>query len=488
MNNKLVLFGIISFFILTSLSLTPLSFGYNIDTKERSEGTLLAGDNLGKNNYNSDVSDELQGVTIYNDEFTEGYTLISYTSRTVVLIDMNGNVVRSWDLNPFPARLFPGGRIMGGEGYYDWLMPFSESTNLTQFDWNGNMVWSFADWDDAGTGINMSRQHHDYQYEGYPADYYAPGLEFDPNGKTLILSHLNIINRSMSRKPLWDDVIYEVDWNGSLTGFEWHASDHFDEMGFNWKEKIGIFLFPGRRDPLYPFGNGDWFHINSISRLGDNKWYEEYNDSRFHPENILFGSRYSNIIGIIDRETRKIVWKVGPDFSKNTLEGQNLDPLIGHHHAHMIPKGLKGEGNILVFDNGMLGGIGLRGTSNKARGWSRVVEFNPINLSIEWEYSNIVGNNKIEWKINWYIPRKGPGHHFYSWFISSAQRLPNGNTLIAEGDNGRAFEVNYETKEIVWEFLSPSRNHNIYRAYRIPPEWVPDNPANYPFWEDDSYS
>jgi len=483
MLKPLVLYGIISLFLLTSISVTSLSFKFSIDNEDQTEEILQIEFNMNKNKNNLDISDELHRVTIYKNDCCIGYTLIGFTSSKIILIDMNGNIVRSWNFNPYPPRLFPGGRLMGGEGKYDCLMPFCESINLTQIDWDGNIIWSFTDWDDADIGVNMSRQHHDYQYEGYPADYYAPGLEYDPYGKTLILSHLNIINRSLSRRPLWDDVIYEVDWNGTLTGFEWHASDYFDEMDFNWKEKIGIYLFPGRRDPLYPFGNGDWLHINSISTLGDNKWYKNYNDSRFHPENIIFGSRYSNIIAIIDRETKEIVWKVGPDFSKKTIEGKYLDQLIGHHHAHMIPKGLKGEGNILVFDNGMLGGIGLRGTSNKARGWSRVVEFNPINLSIEWEYSNKVGNNIVEYIINWFFPRNGKDHHFYSWYISSAQRLPNGNTLIAEGDNGRVFEVDYETKEIVWEFLSPSRNHNIYRAYRIPPEWVPGNPSGYDDWE-----
>ena len=90
----------------------------------------------------------------------------------------------------------------------------------------------------------------------------------------------------------------------------------------------------------------------------------------------------------------------------------------------------------------------------------------------------------IEYYLNWFFPRSGQNHHFMSWYISGAQRLPNGNTLITEGDNGRVFEVSYDSKDIVWEYISPSRAHDIYRAYRIPPEWVPGNPAGYPFWED----
>jgi hypothetical protein len=74
---------------------------------------------------------------------------------------------------------------------------------------------------------------------------------------------------------------------------------------------------------------------------------------------------------------------------------------------------------------------------------------------------------------------------FCSQFISGAQRLPNGDTLICEGKAGRVFEV---TKEgtIVWEYLNPlggevepsaqggkAPPHALFRATRIPK----DHPA-----------
>ena len=43
---------------------------------------------------------------------------------------------------------------------------------------------------------------------------------------------------------------------------------------------------------------------------------------------------------------------------------------------------------------------------------------------------------------------------FHSFFISGATRLPNGNTLICEGDDGRFFEIT-EEGEIVREYWSP---------------------------------
>ena len=43
---------------------------------------------------------------------------------------------------------------------------------------------------------------------------------------------------------------------------------------------------------------------------------------------------------------------------------------------------------------------------------------------------------------------------FFSLIASGEQRMPNGNTLIAETDTGRIFEVTTEG-EIVWQYISP---------------------------------
>ena len=61
--------------------------------------------------------------------------------------------------------------------------------------------------------------------------------------------------------------------------------------------------------------------------------------------------------------------------------------------------------------------------------------------------------------------------------ISGSERLPNGNTLICSGASGRLFEVT-TGGEVVWEYINPwfdkKLKHNmVYRAYRVPYEWVP---------------
>ena len=163
---------------------------------------------------------------------------------------------------------------------------------------------------------------------------------------------------------------------------------------------------------------------------------------------------------------------MGPDYD-TTPELCRLGWIIGQHHAHMIPEGLPGAGNILVFDNGGWAGYGApnpgspTGFQNALRDYSRVLEFDPTTLSIVWQYTPLEAG----------FIKPVDANRFYSPFISSAQRLPNGNTLIAEGSGGRIFEVTAE-HETVWEYISPywgkQMNINmVYRAYRVPYEWIP---------------
>lgn len=145
----------------------------------------------------------------------------------------------------------------------------------------------------------------------------------------------------------------------------------------------------------------------------------------------------------------------------------------------MIPKGLPGEGNLLVFDNGGWAGYGMPnpgsalGAKNAQRDYSRVLEFDPITLEVVWKLTPK--------ELGHAIPTDAS--KFYSPYVSSVQRLPNGNTMIDEGSDGRVIEVT-PAHEIVWEWISPYYSHNtkgpksnmIYRAYRYPYSYVPMEP------------
>ncbi|UGA52549.1 MULTISPECIES: aryl-sulfate sulfotransferase [Dickeya] len=417
------------------------------------------------------------GTTIYHpDKAWGGYTVFQALETGAVLIDMNGAALRLWEgLHGFPNKILPGGYILGHSGQRDARYGMQDMVDVVQLDWDGNRVWQFNGYEHISDPDLppewMARAHHDYQRSGNPVGYYAPGLEPQAlGGNTLILAHQNLHNPKISDKLLLDDTIIEVDWDGNVV-WEWRCSDHFDELGFDDAAKTALYRNPNMRSS--GGGMGDWMHINSMSTLGPNPWFDQ-GDARFHPDNIIWDARESNIIAIIDKQSGDIVWRLGPDYS--TPELKHLGWIIGQHHAHMIPAGLPGAGNILVFDNGGWAGYGAPnpasadGVKNAWRDYSRVLEINPVTLDIVWRYSPYEAG----------IPHPTDAFRFYSPYISNIQRLPNGNTLINEGANGRLFEVTAD-HEVVWEYISPfwgkSVNTNmLYRAYRVPYDWVPQLP------------
>ena len=144
-----------------------------------------------------------------------------------------------------------------------------------------------------------------------------------------------------------------------------------------------------------------------------------------------------DLLAIIDMDKEVAVWALG-----------GLDDIKWHrqHDPQLLE-----NGNMLLFDN--------RGYNKK----SRILEFDPLTKDVKWQY---VGRE---------------GEEFYSRAAGTVMRLPNGNTLITESDNGRAFEVTPEL-EMVWEFLNPARAGDndeliatVFELDRFPPdffEWL----------------
>lgn len=415
-----------------------------------------------------------RGVTIYNPEKSwSGYTVLARLQdtwqdvQTANIIDMSGKSVHEWPkLYGFPNKVFPNGQIMGHlSRRTDGVQDMHE---LVLMDFDGKVVWEYNTFEKLGD-LDSARWHHDYQVSGSPVGYYAPGQNPNPlGGNMLILGHTDVKRPDICANTLLDDIIYELDPKTKQVVWSWKASDSFDQLGFDDEAKMSIQAMRANKA-----GVVDWVHINSASYVGPNKWWDEdpVKYAAFNPENIIWDARGANIIGITDR-SGNVVWRIGPDYSA-TPELRKMGWIIGQHHAHIIPKGLPGAGNVLVYDNGGSAGYAKPtaqfpgGFNMNRRDSSRVLEIDPITFEVVWEYSNRTAADKMD--------------TFYSHYISAAQRLPNGNTLITEGATGRVFEVTPEY-ELVWEYLEPEHGFSssgyfnsraIYRAYRVPYEWVP---------------
>jgi hypothetical protein len=181
-----------------------------------------------------------------------------------------------------------------------------------------------------------------------------------------------------------------------------------------WRSALHHLLDP-RKDPICPLETRlEWTHVNALQLNNDDQ--------------LLFSSRTNHAVGIIDRRSGELTWQ--------------LPYGIAYHQHHAT---WQDGGKIQIFDNGM---------HKPGLPSSRIIEVDPTDNSVEVKYEAV------------------PSLQFFSPFISSADRLPNGNILICEGATGRVFEVT-NRQEVVWEWISPfingkddARTNQIFRAHR----------------------
>ncbi|MCH7721182.1 MAG: aryl-sulfate sulfotransferase [Planctomycetes bacterium] len=200
-------------------------------------------------------------------------------------------------------------------------------------------------------------------------------------------------------------------------------------------ERRSLYDVLAARPDMFTFGKGrrrqasegrkeriDLIHANSL------RWIEITDPPTDSPiyqaGNVIVCLRHQDTVVIFNWETSELLWVWG--------RGE----VVGPHDAQVLA-----NGNILIFDNGS--------RENKR---SRVVEVDPLTKKMVWKYE---------------APNP---RDFYSTARGGNQRLPNGNTLITESNEGRAFEVTPEG-EIVWKYYGTHRDEKsrlaaINRCYR----------------------
>ncbi len=356
------------------------------------------------------------GVLIYDtDRASAGYNLFcSRINPEIRLLDMHGRLVHRWFYEVSSEDDLCEHAILLDNGD---VIVVDRFKHLIKLDWNSNILWK--------TELLV---HHDVSLTPW-STIYAISLQ--------AVDHRGLVVRF--------PVIVELSAEGEELD-RWSAYDHlddikrsFDRRSFldtildsllrrhSWLEvydKIAERTEATRRtDTQVQY---DHFHLNTISILPDTPLGKM--DKRFREGNLLICFRNVNQVAILDRDTKEVLWVWG----EGVLEWP--------HHPTMLD-----DGNILVFDNGAF------------RKHSKVVELDPVTETVVWEYA------------------ADPPGAFYSYGKGSAQRLPNGNTLICEGDRGRVFEVT-RAGGIVWEWLNPmlekGRRVQVYRMIRYPPELV----------------
>lgn len=423
----------------------------------------------------------LAGVTYLDpDRVDNSYVLFTGADSVTRLIDLAGNVVHQWPYAGVPPRILDPALNAGRIG--DVGVQLTESGDarggiyangtIGQLDWAGERRW---EWGTEAPG-GAARQNHDW--------------ELLPNGNRLILVTVPRVVPSLGDHVVGDQGLYEVDPEGTIV-WSWLAGDHLEDFGFS-EEGWAALRDTVDRDPEDPWG---YLEMNSAKSLGPNRWHTADPTSAFAPDNIVISFRKANIVAIIDKTTGSPVWQCGPYYTARAgAQHQRinvhkvprpLDQTSGQHNPHMIAPGLPGAGNILVFDN--QGGAGYPPAALGIYAGSRILEIDPTTKEIVWQYTAEDSGQ--------------PSWAFFSSFVSNAQRLPSGNTLITEGMQGRLFQVT-PGGDVVWEYHSPYEGFGVagepevkhvrvpgvdrltltplvYRSQAVPFDWTPLGPPTH---------
>jgi hypothetical protein len=417
------------------------------------------------------------GLALNDPRAYQGYTLVSpLMFKKSYLIDMQGKVVNTWNTTCDPATcayLLENGNLLRPGSLGDETKPFGGGPGaggrVQEFTWDGKLVWDFKLYNDK------QLPHHD--------------VTRLPNGNVLMIvwdkktrEEAVAAGRvpSMVGTYLLPDSLVEVKPTGKTGGeivWEWHLWDHLiqdrDSTRANYgkvaehpelvdinfgQDIVGqVVAKKGGLDKLKGIGyvgantgkgkgpNADWTHVNGVAYNAD-------------LDQVVISIHSFSEIWIIDHSTTTAEaaghkggrsgkggdllyrWGNPRAYQTGTKKDQRL---FAQHNAHWIPKGLPGEGHLLVFNNG----------NNRPDGSYSSVDEIVLPADDKGQYAHKTGTafgpEKAVWSYS--APKKSD---FYSFFISGAQRLPDGHTLICSGANGTVFEVTPQ-KEIVWKYLNP---------------------------------
>ncbi len=391
---------------------------------------------------------------------SDGYILCgAYAGKNTVLLDRDGHLVFNWQhdslidtLNGYSCYLLENGDLLRTAQVPSSVkcpanaMPQQGAIN--RIDPFGKLVWRYVLADDS------LMLHHDMKpmsngniiacsfVAKTKPQLIAAGVDTTVLGRGRMATKFMLAEKIIEIKP-------KAPEGGDIV-WEWNILDHIvhaDSQASQHPE-----LFSGSIVPnLFA---GQWVHLNGI-------------DYNARTDEIVFSSRIFSECYVIDHGTTTqqaaghtggprgkggdLLYRWGKAANYGMTDDYTLECL---HSTTWIPEGYPGAGHICFFHN-----------SSMAVAKSEVIEITPPsdgNGNFQHTAGQAFGPSQPTWKFC-------PEEAFYSPYMSSAMRMPNGNTIVHEaypqsGGMMMMGETDSTTNSMIWEV---TQTNQVVWKYRM---------------------
>jgi hypothetical protein len=324
----------------------------------------------------------------------QGVTLLTFRySTSAYMVGMDGDVLHRWDM-PF-SKAFPH------PAHINAPMP---DENIYMFKAlalpNGDLLALYHGNGDTPYGYGLAMMDKNSTPKWAYAAHAHHDFQVDPENGDIHVLVQEFVKTSLPGLdaldyPLLNDYVVTL----SPDGVE--------------KQRISIIeAFQGTPYELVLYRQPrtapwDVLHTNTVAKL-EPALAAKF--PMFKAGQFLLSMRNLDTIAVLDPETQKIVWA-------------QKGPWTAQHDAKFLD-----NGHILLLDN--------QGHFARGQRWSRVIEFDPTTSGVPWSYTG------------------GHRNAFFTDSYGRVQRLPNGNTLVADAASARVFEVTPEGT-IAWNYRMP---------------------------------